>query len=168
MAVNRVEFGLNTLIDLTWDTVTPEVLREGFTAHNKAGQIITGTLKTAPLDPLEYDWNIGYISNGSWIYENPTNTYIDIYPAEVGHKYLISLGSNVGSRFRVMFTTDDIRVKTSGTVAGTSIINKNNPNSYDTTGFLVSGEENGYILVAKDNVGKSGIFSYVFDQTYWI
>ena len=37
MAVNRVEFGLNTLIDLTWDTVTPEVLREGFTAHNKAG-----------------------------------------------------------------------------------------------------------------------------------
>lgn len=45
MAVNKVEFGGDTLIDLTSDTVTPETLAEGETAHNAAGEEITGTLK---------------------------------------------------------------------------------------------------------------------------
>ena len=45
MGVNKVEFGGDTLIDLTSDTVTPETLAEGETAHNAAGEEITGTLK---------------------------------------------------------------------------------------------------------------------------
>ena len=32
-----------TLIDLTQDTVTPETLLEGATAHAKNGEVITGT-----------------------------------------------------------------------------------------------------------------------------
>lgn len=48
MAVNKVvintENGAETLIDLTSDTVTPETLAEGKTAHNAAGEIITGTM----------------------------------------------------------------------------------------------------------------------------
>ena len=165
MAINKINFGLNTLIDLTEDTVTPEVLREGFTAHSKTGQVITGTLNTVPLSPLEYDWNIGYISNGTWTYQNPTRTYTDIYEVQANHGYLISLGKNVGTRFRVMFTTVDIRDKTSK-VSGVSIVNTNNPASFASKGYIPT--EDGYILVAKDNVGKSGIFSYVFDQSKWI
>lgn len=45
MGVSKVEFGGDTLIDLTSDTVTPETLAEGETAHNAAGEEITGTLK---------------------------------------------------------------------------------------------------------------------------
>lgn len=41
--INKVIYGGNTLIDLTADTVTPDKLAEGVTAHDKSGAIITGT-----------------------------------------------------------------------------------------------------------------------------
>lgn len=43
MAVNKVEFGGDTLIDLTGDSVTPETMVKGTTAHNRAGEQIEGT-----------------------------------------------------------------------------------------------------------------------------
>lgn len=45
MAINKVEYGGNTLIDLTGDSVTPETLVKGVTAHDKTGKKITGTAK---------------------------------------------------------------------------------------------------------------------------
>lgn len=45
MAVNKVVYGSNTLVDLTSDTVTSEKLIEGTTAHNKKGEQITGSYK---------------------------------------------------------------------------------------------------------------------------
>lgn len=43
MAVNKVIYGGNTLIDLTADTVTIDKLLTGVTAHNMAGEVIEGT-----------------------------------------------------------------------------------------------------------------------------
>ena len=43
MAVNKVNFDGQTLIDLTGDTVTPSDLAEGVTAHDASGQQIQGT-----------------------------------------------------------------------------------------------------------------------------
>lgn len=43
MAINKVVYGSNTLIDLTADTVTADKLTEGYTAHDKSGALITGT-----------------------------------------------------------------------------------------------------------------------------
>lgn len=43
MAINKIIYGGNTLIDLTGDTVTPEQLAKGVTAHDKSGAPITGT-----------------------------------------------------------------------------------------------------------------------------
>lgn len=43
MAVNKVIYGGNVLIDLTTDTVTADKLASGITAHDKSGTIITGT-----------------------------------------------------------------------------------------------------------------------------
>lgn len=55
MAVNKVvmntENGEKTLIDLTSDTVTPETLAEGVTAHNASGEEITGSF---PLEAVRY------------------------------------------------------------------------------------------------------------------
>lgn len=42
--VNKVVLGSDTVLDLTSDTVTPETLLLGTTAHNAKGEIITGTL----------------------------------------------------------------------------------------------------------------------------
>ena len=44
MAVNKVEYGGRTLVDLTSDTVTPETLAKGATAHDKSGKLIVGTM----------------------------------------------------------------------------------------------------------------------------
>lgn len=43
MGVNRVDYGGDTLIDLTQDTVTAASLLAGFTAHGADGEAITGT-----------------------------------------------------------------------------------------------------------------------------
>ncbi|MDD3204142.1 MAG: hypothetical protein PHS74_00175 [Lachnospiraceae bacterium] len=43
MAINKVIYGGETLIDLTSDTVVAEKMLEGFTAHDKSGAPITGT-----------------------------------------------------------------------------------------------------------------------------
>ena len=43
MAINKVVYGSQTLIDLTADTVTADQLAEGVTAHDKSGAQITGT-----------------------------------------------------------------------------------------------------------------------------
>lgn len=41
--VNKVIYGDEVLIDLTSDTVTPETILSGVTAHDASGKIITGT-----------------------------------------------------------------------------------------------------------------------------
>lgn len=41
--INKVVYGNETLIDLTADTVTADKLAKGYTAHDKSGEIITGT-----------------------------------------------------------------------------------------------------------------------------
>ena len=45
MAINKVIFGGTTLIDLTGDTVTSDKILSGYKAHDKAGNVITGTCK---------------------------------------------------------------------------------------------------------------------------
>ncbi len=44
LAINKVEYSGNTLIDLTSDTVTAESLVAGVTAHDAKGNKITGVL----------------------------------------------------------------------------------------------------------------------------
>ena len=164
MAVNKVICNQSVLIDLTQDTVVAEKLQAGLTAHNAAGEIITGTCYTIPLDPLYYDYNIGYVANGAWIYENPTQTYIDIYEIFEGRQYFYTLGANVGTRFRSMTTDVDVTTITSGRVTGTQLINLNNPKSY-ASGGVITCEADGYLIIGKDNVGKTGVKTYVYDIT---
>lgn len=49
MAISKVVYGGNTLIDLTADTITKEKVLKGYTAHGADGEPITGT--------CEYDAN---------------------------------------------------------------------------------------------------------------
>ena len=44
MAVNKVEINGEVKLDLTADTVTADTLAEGYTAHNAAGEVVTGTM----------------------------------------------------------------------------------------------------------------------------
>lgn len=42
MGRSKIVYAGDTLLDLTEDTVTPETLLKGMTAHNAAGELITG------------------------------------------------------------------------------------------------------------------------------
>ena len=44
MPVSKVVYGQQTLIDLTSDTVTPEALLKGYTAHSSDGSVVTGSM----------------------------------------------------------------------------------------------------------------------------
>lgn len=51
-------------LDLTSDTVTPETLDMGVTAHNKAGQAITGTVGDYLLISADEPAAYGLMANG--------------------------------------------------------------------------------------------------------
>ena len=52
MAINKVALNGEVKLDLTADTVTPETLLKGKTAHNAAGELITGVYE--PMNIKQY------------------------------------------------------------------------------------------------------------------
>ena len=182
---NKVQLADGTvLIDLTSDTVTAADILSGVTAHDATGASITGSLsamtlaeiyaavqagwgKTAYLEmvPYVYDYKKGYIDSGTWKYQDPTNTYVDVYRVKANNTYFLALGETVGTRFRAMFTTTDITTVTTD-VVGTSIINKNNPSSHDT--FTYKATNDGYVAVSKDNVGTANLLTHMVNVSDWL
>lgn len=70
MGNSKIVFGDRTLIDLSGDTVAPQDLRVGVTAHNAAGEQIVGTLDpggTPSEPPAEADINF-YDYDGTLLY----------------------------------------------------------------------------------------------------
>ena len=165
MGINKVVFGERTLIDLTTDTITADELRIGYTAHTADGATITGTLNTAALEPTVL--NCGWVGtgNGLWTYENPTQCYSDMYEVYEGHKYLLTLGATVGTRFRVIFSTEDISAVKSGTVQCVAVNTKNlsDPPPYISLNYTP--ETDGYLIIQKDNAGNSSTRTYLYDTT---
>lgn len=82
MNTSKVIYAGDTLIDLTNDTVTADTLAEGVTAHDAAGNLITGTMKsgggslewkylsvpddysTVTLDMASYNYSLEAVSYG--------------------------------------------------------------------------------------------------------
>ena len=119
------------------------------------------------LTPYIENLNSGWVGtgNGVWTPENPTKSYSDVYYVLGGHKYFLSLGETVGTRFRVMFSTVDVSTASSavnGTAVNTS--DYNNPTPYQNLYYTPS--ENGYIIVQKDNVGNSDIKTFLHMCSY--
>lgn len=163
MAVNKVVYDNSTLIDLTQDTVTPQTLLIGTVAHDASGQQIVGTFVPAQKTPIVYDYETGYTNQGSWVWQNSTNNHTDIYEVEADHMYTLRLGSTVGSRFRAGYAATNPVDVTSGTLSGTQVVNQNNPNPNANATFTSSID--GYLYITKDNVGVTGLKSWLFDVT---
>ena len=115
--------------------------------------------------PYIEDYNVGWVGtgNGKWTWESPTQSYSDIYSVQGGHKYYLTLGETVGTRFRVMFTTVDISTVSSGIVTGTAVNTSNYNNPSPNQNLYYTTPSDGYIIVQKDNVGTTGIKTYLYD-----
>ena len=75
MAISKVVYDGNTLIDLTSDSVNASNLSKGTTAHNAAGEQIVGTF-----EQVQSDWNqndeteVDYVKNRPFYTGNPLET----------------------------------------------------------------------------------------------
>lgn len=159
---NKVIIGSDVVLDLTSDTVTAAVLRDGYTAHDASGAPITGTCKNIALVPIAYDYEMGYTDNGTYKYQDSTNNHSDFYEVLQGHRYLIGLGATVGTRFRATVVTTN-PVGTTVDIVGKAVINKNNPSAYDYAVFKP--EADGWLVITKDNASHTGLKSYLYDTT---
>ncbi len=52
MAINKVVYGASVLVDLTADTVSPDTLLSGTTAHSASGDAITGSFVPISITPF--------------------------------------------------------------------------------------------------------------------
>lgn len=71
MAVNKIVINNEVKLDLTADTVSPSTLALGITAHDKSGNIITGTMASSPDAPTVSELTIGgdlsyWDNKGAW------------------------------------------------------------------------------------------------------
>lgn len=63
MAINKVIYDGNTVMDLTGLTITADKVAQGYTTHNSAGEVITGTAVG----------NVVYVRNARVDLELPTD-----------------------------------------------------------------------------------------------
>ena len=134
--------------------------------YSDADDTLDDPTTTPPLTPYIFDLNCGWVGtgNGVWTYENPTKSFSDIYRVLGGHTYFLTLGDTVGTRFRVMFATRDVSNAT-GTVTGVAVNKNNYNNPAPHQNLWYTPNDNGYLIIQKDNVGVSGIQTYLYDAT---
>ena len=115
------------------------------------------------LTAYSLNFALGYVDTGTYKYNpNDTNQRMDIYQVDANKPYLIRLGSTVGNRFKVMFTTTDITQVTEN-VTGTKIYDTNSTSAYMSTMFTTTSA--GYILVYKSSSAQE-IDTYVSEVIY--
>ena len=130
MAVNKVTYNGNTLIDLTGDSVTPSKLGNGVTAHDKAGNVITGTV------PI-----LGYIDGANIrLYGNlPKGTYPLVFENADGT--IVEIGYLSLARNEIIYS-----INTDGTPFGTNGIVYGK--RWSSSGTLSNGQANTTGLIA--------------------
>lgn len=129
MAVNKVIYGSETLIDLTNDTVTAEKMIVGIKAHDKSGEIITGT--------CAYDANTqdatasaaeillgkaGYVRGSKVTGTMPNNGAVTGSITEKAEEFTIPMGFHDGSGKVGIDTTEQAKIIPGNIKQGVSIL----------------------------------------------
>ena len=66
MGINKVVVNDEVKLDLTADTVSPSTLALGITAHDKSGELITGTMESGGIneEDLKFSGGLSYFGSG--------------------------------------------------------------------------------------------------------
>lgn len=129
MARNKVIFGGETLIDLTADTVTPDKLASGITAHDKSGEVITGT-NTYDADTTDADATAAEILSTKTAYVNgskvtgtmPNNGGVTGSISTVDGTYTVPSGYHDGSGSVAIDTTEQAKIIAGNIKEGVEIL----------------------------------------------
>lgn len=117
MAVNKVIYGGNVLIDLTADTVTADKLAEGVTAHDQSGAPITGTC-TYDVDSSDATVQVAEMLIGKTAYARgtkltgtmPNNGAVSGEISTVDEQYTIPQGYHDGSGKAQIAPTEQTKI----------------------------------------------------------
>ena len=126
MAVNKVVYGTTVLVDLTEDTVTPDKLLKGSTAHDASGEPITGTLEAGSGGSSDNNCEAYHITSASeklnfktsgtvkvWGYGYKSGGYMGTHYSFVGDGYYA--GSSYGTPHKTGAT---FSINANGTLDG--------------------------------------------------
>lgn len=119
MAVNKVVYNGETLIDLTGDTVTEDKLLIGTTAHDKSGNVITGTYEELDISAETADYTSEL---------NTQDAIIDQITAVLESKFVVP--SNLQSKSYTPSTSKQTITADAGYDALSSVIVEAIPQSY--------------------------------------
>jgi hypothetical protein len=130
MAANKIVLATGEVpIDLTRDTVTPEKLAKGATAHDKSGEIITGT-NTFDVDSSEITTTPAEVLAGKpfaaggqiKMGEMPNNAAVSGEISDINSPYVVPVGFHDGSGTVSVSATEQAKLIPSNIKAGVEIL----------------------------------------------
>lgn len=129
MAINKVVFGNQTLIDLTADTITPADLASGVTAHDASGATITGT-STLDSDTSDDTALVGEILSGKTAHARgaqltgtmPNRGAIDVDITTVNQSVSVPQGYHDGSGTVQIDSTEQAKIIPGNIKDGVSVL----------------------------------------------
>lgn len=129
MAINKVVFGNQTLIDLTSDTITASDLASGVTAHDASGASITGS-STKDSDTSQDTALVGEILYGKTAHARgsqltgtmPNNGAVTGTITTVAQEYSVAQGYHDGSGKVKIDTTEQAKIIANNIKDGVTIL----------------------------------------------
>lgn len=129
MAINKIIYGENVLLDLTADTVSANTLAKGITAHDKSGAVITGT-NTNDVTSTDATVSVAEILDGKTAYARgtkltgtmPNNGAVSGTISTKAGTYTIPVGFHDGSGSVAISSTEQAKIIASNIKSGITIL----------------------------------------------
>jgi hypothetical protein len=129
MAISKVIYGGQTLIDLTGDTVTADQLKKGYTAHGANGEVINGTCEhdANTQDATAADTEIlagetAYVRGNKITGKMKNNGAVQGKISTKAGKYTIPQGYHDGSGYSQIDPTEQAKIVPANIRAGVTIL----------------------------------------------
>lgn len=127
--VNKVVIGKETKLDLTADTITPDKLAKGITAHDKSGAPITGT-STKDADTSDATAAVAEVLKGKTFYARgtkmtgtmPNNGEVNGEISTVSGKYTIPMGFHDGAGGVTIAATEQAKLVPTNIREGVTVL----------------------------------------------